>query len=365
MTMSSGALFDTRVSARLHIERPILGAPMGGCAGPDLVAAVSNAGGLGILGHATLEPDEVLRQIRQTKQLTDKPFGIGLLFPSNDGKPVAAQVPARPLPRFLEQFVDTHTQVSEPPKRYDAKTAEQRLEIAIAEGVSVLTLGLGAPAHVIARAKAAGMTVIVLVGSRHAALEVEARGADILVAQGHEAGGHTGRTSTLVLVPQVVDAVKIPVVAAGGIVDGRGLAAAMMLGAEGALIGTRLLATPEADTAPSHKQKIVDMQDDETLVSRCYTGKPSRVIRNAFTDAWKGHDAALRPMPEQWDMVAPVVVPAKAKGSIEIANWPTGQGAALIHDLTPAGDVVHQMMAEAEAVIRRFCGPGASGGPGC
>ncbi|MDF2119459.1 nitronate monooxygenase [Roseiarcaceae bacterium H3SJ34-1] len=362
--MSEG-LFDTRVSARLGIELPILGAPMGGCAGPDLVAAVSNAGGLGILGHATLEPDEVLRQIRRTKQLTARPFGIGLLFPANDGKLVAAHAPAHPLPRFLEQFIDTQTQVSEPPKRYDAQTAEQRLEIAIAEGVAVLTLGLGAPAHVIARAKAAGMTVIVLVGSRHAALDVEARGADILVAQGHEAGGHTGRTSTLVLVPQVVDAVKIPVVAAGGIVDGRSLAAAMMLGAEGVLIGTRLLATPEADTAPSHKQKIVDMQDDETLVSRCYTGKPSRVIRNAFTDAWKGHDSELRPMPEQWDMVAPVVVPAKAKGSIAVGNWPTGQGAALIHDLSPAGEVVQKMAAEAEALVHRFGRPRASGGPGC
>jgi len=349
----SGILFGTRVSTLLGIELPILGAPMGGVAGPDLVAAVSNAGGLGILGHATLEPDEVQRQIRQTKQLTSKRFGIGLLFPSHDGALVSPPTRTHPLPAFLEPFIDTHTHVTESPKRYDAETAERRLEIAIAEGVAVLALGLGAPEHVIRRAKAAGMTVVALVGSRRAALEVEARGADILVAQGHEAGGHTGRTSTLVLVPQVVDAVKVPVIAAGGIIDGRGLAAAIMLGAQGALVGTRLLATPEAETAQSHKYKIVEMRDDETVVSRCYTGKPSRVIRNAFIEAWKGHDSEILPMPEQWDMVAPVVAPAKAKGSIEVGNWPTGQGAILVDDILPAGDVVRRMAADADALIRR------------
>jgi NAD(P)H-dependent flavin oxidoreductase YrpB (nitropropane dioxygenase family) len=346
-------LFGTRVCLRLGIELPILGAPMGGVAGPDLVAAVSNAGGLGLLGHASIEPDDVRRQIRRTKQLTSKPFGIGLLFPSRDGAPVSVPGKTHPLPTFLTLFIDTQTKVTEPPKRYDAETAEQRLDIAIAEGVTVLALGLGAPDHVVRRAKVAGMTVIVLVGSRRAALEAEARGADIIVAQGHEAGGHTGRTSTLVLVPQVVDAVKVPVIAAGGIVDGRGLAAAVMLGAQGALIGTRLLATPEAETAQAHKRKIVEMRDDETVVSRCYTGKPSRVIRNAFVEAWKGHDNEILPMPEQWDMVAPVVAPAKTRGSIEIGNWPTGQGAILVNDIVPADAVVCRMMADAQALIRR------------
>jgi enoyl-[acyl-carrier protein] reductase II len=349
----SSVSFGAEVRARLGIELAIVGAPMGGVAGPELAAAVSSAGGLGLLGHASVEPDEARRQIRRTKELTSKPFGIGLLFPARDAAPPAgASANAGRIPDFLRHFVEGEIQVP-PPKRYDLATAELRLEIAIEEGVPVLATGLGAPEHVIRRAKQSGMQVISLVGSRRAALEAEMRGSDILVAQGHEAGGHTGRTSTLVLLPQVVDAVRLPVLAAGGIIDGRGLAAALMLGASGALIGTRLLATPEAETAQSHKHKIVDMQDDETIVSRCYTGKPSRVIRNAFVDAWKGHEAEILPMPEQWELVAPVVTPAKEKGSLEIGNWPTGQGALLVHDIVPAAEVVRRMAAEAVEVMRR------------
>jgi NAD(P)H-dependent flavin oxidoreductase YrpB (nitropropane dioxygenase family) len=352
--MSSG--LSTVICSMLGIELPILGAPMGGVAGPELVAAVSSAGGLGLLGHASIEPDDMRAQIRATKDLTGRPFGVGLLFPYRSESTPTAAGPAAgsrpPLPPFLRELVGSEP-VLEPEQRlrYDAESAQQRLEVAIAEGVSVLALGLGAPDSVVQRAKAHGMTVISLVGSRRAALDVEERGVDIVVAQGHEAGGHTGRVATMVLVPQVVDAVRLPVVAAGGIVDGRGLAAALMLGAAGALIGTRLLATPEARTAPSHKQSVVAMRDDDTVVSRCYTGKPSRVLRNAFTDAWKGHEAEILPMPEQWDCVEPVVSPAKAEGSLDLANWPTGQGAVLVNAIKPAADVVREIAAEAASLI--------------
>src|SRR5262245_6464817 len=269
---------DMAMSRRLcglfGIELPILGAPMGGVAGPELVGAVSNAGGLGLLGLANVTPDDVRRQLRETKAVTACPFGVGLLFPNRgDPVPVAAERPA-PLPAFLERFRDPAAPAPVLVKRYDRETADENLAIAIAEGVPVLACGLGAPADVVARARSAGMKVIVLVGSRRAAIEVEAKGVDAIVAQGHEAGGHTGRTSTFVIVPQVVDAVRLPVIAAGGIVDGRGFAASIMLGASGVLVGTRLLATPEARTADTHKEKIVAMQDDETVVSRCYTGKP-------------------------------------------------------------------------------------------
>jgi NAD(P)H-dependent flavin oxidoreductase YrpB (nitropropane dioxygenase family) len=323
---------------------------MGGVAGPDLVAAVSEAGGLGILGHANLEPKEVHRQIRRTKEKTGKPFGIGLLFPSRTED--VKRVGASPLlPEFLEKFVGTDGLAEAPTSSYSHDLAEERLAIAIEENVPILALGLGAPASVVARAKAAGMKVIALVGSRRAALEVETVGVDAIVAQGHEAGGHTGRTSTLVLVPQIVDAVSVPVIAAGGVADGRGLAAVLMLGASGALIGTRLLATPEAQTAETHKLRLVEMQDDETVVSRCYTGKPSRIIRNEFVEAWKGHEAEILPMPAQWQRVAPVVIPAKNRGSIEIGNWPTGQCAVLVRTVTPAGDVVRKMADDAAKLL--------------
>lgn len=342
----------TAVTELFGIELPIVGGPMGGVAGPELVSAVSQAGGLGLLGHANLDPAEVRAQIRHTKALTARPFGIGLLFPSgraprdNDDRP--------PLPDFLEQFIGPEGLAPVPSSSYSHELAEERLAIAIEEGVAVLSLGLGAPEAVVARAKSAGMKVISLVGSRKAAVEVASMGVDAIVAQGHEAGGHTGRTSTMVLIPQVVDAVDVPVIAAGGIMDGRGLAAALVLGAQGVLIGTRLLATPEARTHENHKRHVVEMRDDETVVSRCYTGKPSRVIRNAFIESWVGHDREIMGMPAQWERVAPVVIPAKSRGSLDVANWPTGQGAVLIEDIVPAGDVVRRMAAEAYERLGSF-----------
>jgi enoyl-[acyl-carrier protein] reductase II len=335
------------------VDLPLVGAPMGGVAGSALAAAVSRAGGLGVLGHANLTPDLVRTEIRETMSLTDRPFGIGLLFPSRETPlPAPEDRKAAPLPDFLHALgaPDPNFSVVEA-RTYDHDIALERLDIAIEQKVQVLFCGLGVPEHVVERAHSAGMKVVALVGSLRAALAAEHRGVDAIVAQGHEAGGHTGRTSTLVLVPQVVDAVKLPVIAAGGIADGRGLAAALMLGASGALIGTRLLATPEAMTASTHKASVVAMTEDDTLVSRCYTGKPSRVIRNQFTDAWSGRDAELRPMPDQWEMVAPLVAPAKARGSMEIANWPTGQGAVLVRREMPAQDVIHDIAAQAAALL--------------
>lgn len=346
------SLRNSRACRILGIDYPIFGAPMGGVAGAELAAAVSSAGGIGILGHANVEAQESERQIRLARSLTSKPLGIGLMFPSRgDAAPHVAGA-ARPLPDFLRPFLDSS---GAPPSHkaalFDLASAERKLGIAIDNGIKLLSCGLGAPEHIVKRAKSAGMTVISLVGSLRAAIEVEQRGVDMIVAQGHEAGGHTGRTSTMVLVPQVVDAVKVPVIAAGGIVDGRGVAAAMMLGAAGALIGTRLIASPEARTAQTHKQAIVEMKDDETTVSRCYTGKPSRVINNAFIKAWKGHENEILPMPDQGELVAPVVIPAKDRGSIEVANWPTGQGAVLVKSIMPAADIVRSIAAEASALL--------------
>ena len=335
---------------------------MGGVAGPELAAAVSAAGGLGLLGHASVDLDEMRREISQVRSLTDKPFGVGLLFPSRaePGPPVTVSI--ADFPDFLRKLGDPAPLDKSLAPVFDRETSEKRLDIAIDEGVKVLSFGLGAPREIVARAKASGMKVIALVGSRHAALSVEESGVDIIVAQGHEAGGHTGRTTTMILVPQIVDAVNVPVLAAGGISDGRIMAAALMLGASGVLIGTALQATPEARTASTHKDKLVEMVDDETIVSRCYTGKPSRIIRNAFVDAWRGHEPEILPMPEQWHLVAPLVAPAKAKGSLEIANWPTGQGAVLLREIQPAADVVRGMAADAAQIIesaRRHLSNGA------
>ena len=323
-------------------------------AGPELAVAVSEAGALGMLGHGVTRLEDVQSHIRQVKAATTRPFGVGLLFPLGDGVVPEVELVRRSLPEFLLPLAGSQPLPTEVSNRRQAlQVSEQRLEIAIAEKVPILACGLGAPRGVVQRAKAAGMFVFALVGSTRAAVEAEAAGVDAIVAQGHEAGGHTGRSSTMVLVPRIVDAVKIPVVAAGGISDGRGLAASIILGAQAVWVGTRFLATPEARTADSHKRKVIEMSDDETLVSRCYTGKPARVLRNAFTDAWKGHEAEILPMPAQMDLVRPLVEPAKKAGNLAVGNWPTGQGAILVKAMRPAAEVVREMVAEAEAVLTR------------
>lgn len=347
----------TAITELFGIELPIVGGPMGGVASPELVGAVSAAGGLGLLGHANVAPDQVRAEIRRTRELTSRPFGIGLLFPSRRSQAQPGNPAPLPPPDFLAHLAEPHgLETDIPVNHYSHEMAEERLEIAIAEGVPVLSLGLGAPAHIVERAHSAGMKVIALTGNRRAAIEAEAAGVDVLVAQGHEAGGHTGRTSTMVLVPQIVDSVRVPVLAAGGIIDGRSLVAALALGASGVLIGTRLLATAEARTHDNHKHSVVSMQEDETQVSRCYTGKPSRVIRNAFTAAWKGHETEILDMPAQWERVAPIVIPAKRAGSMDIANWPTGQGAVLIDSVRPAGEVVQSMAEHACRILSQLNG---------
>ena len=183
--------------------------------------------------------------------------------------------------------------------------------------------------------------------------EAEQMGVDIIVAQGMEAGGHVGTVTTMVLVPSVVDAVNVPVLAAGGIIDGRGIAAGMMLGAQGAWIGTRFIATEEATAPDAHKQGILNANENGTVVSRCYTGKPSRVLKNEFTSRWHGRDNELLPMPWQRMRVEKLVAPAKSVGMPEIANFPTGQAAGAINDLPKAVDVFRQMIQETEGAMTR------------
>ncbi len=335
----------------LGIEVPILGAPMGGVALADLAAAISEAGGLGIMGLAALGPEQIREEIRKARAQTSKPIGVGLLFPGDMPAEVPAEVP--PLPDFLAPFLEQVRGLPSPPPDIPLTLdlVRAQMDVLIEERVDLIAAGLGILPWVVEAAHAAGIKVASLVGSVRAARKVELLGVDLIVAQGYEAGGHTGSTTTLVLVPQVVDAVRTPVVAAGGIADGRGVAAALALGAQGVLVGTRFLATPEARTAEAHKRRILEMSDDETVVTCCYTGKPARVIRNAFTDAWRGHEGAIRPMAEQRRMIDPIIRPAKAAGLIDIANWPTGQAAVLVHEIKPAAEVVAELANEAAAIL--------------
>src|ERR1017187_5716490 len=238
----------TRLTDLLQIEHPVMLAGMGGVSYHQLVAAVSEAGGFGPLGAGTMSPDQLRDEIRATKALTSEPFGVDLLTA---------------LPAQMLESVDAM----------------------IEENVPVFVAALGVPRDVVERCHQHNMIVVNMCGKvRHALAAVEA-GCDLVVAQGTEAGGHTGTVATMPLVPQVVDAVgdKVPVVAAGGIFDGRGLAAALALGADGVWIGTRFIATPEAHGVSGYKDALINTAEAGTVVSRAYSGKTMRVIRNEYT----------------------------------------------------------------------------------
>src|SRR4051794_21822699 len=315
---------QTRLTDALEIEHPVMLAGMGGVSYHRLVAAVSEAGGVGCLGASAMSQDEMVDEIRAVKAATSKPFGVDLLT------------------ALPEQMMSN-------------------IELVIREGAQVFVAGLGVPRDAIKVCHDNNVLVINMCGKvRHAIAAVEA-GCDIVVAQGTEAGGHTGTVATMPLVPQMVDAVgdRVPVVAAGGLFDGRGLAASLALGADGVWIGTRFIATPEARSTPGYKDALLRIGEDGTVISRGYTGKTCRVVRNDYTQYWEELTDELQPFPAQFmrsmkdganhlglDDSAPDI-----DGDMEF--WPAGQGAGAIHELMPAGDLVRQIVAEAEAVLGR------------
>ncbi|HEX3808693.1 MAG TPA: nitronate monooxygenase family protein [Rhizomicrobium sp.] len=313
----------TPICDLLGIEYPILLAGMGGVSYAELCAAVSNAGGFGTLGMAGRSVDEIRDEIKKTRDLTDKPFGVDLL---------AA------VPESLERTVD----------------------IIIEGGAKAFISGLGIPPrHLVDQFHAAGLKVMNVSGTVRHATAAQAGGLDAVVAQGTEAGGHTGKIAGLALIPQVVDAVKIPVIAAGSIVDGRGLAAALALGAQGVWIGTRFIAARESHAGQMYRDVIVDAGDEDTIVTRSYSGKPMRVRKNEWTDDWERRPQDIKPFPAQaihaHQSGAMGGIGGQIEGlSRERSAFAMGQGAGAIRAVKTAGEIVREMVAEAEAVIAKM-----------
>lgn len=317
---------QTRLTELLGIEHPVMLAGMGGVSYSALCAAVSEAGGIGCLGASTMIMEgQMGAEIAKVRELTTKPFGVDLL----------TAMPGDML-RQVQEVIDG--------------------------GASMFVAGLGVPNEVISLCHENDVIVVNMCGKvAHAVRAVDA-GCDLVVAQGTEAGGHTGTVATMPLVPQIVDAVgeQVPVVAAGGIFDGRGLAAALALGADGVWIGTRFIATPEARAVRGYKDALVGAGEDETVVSRAYSGKTMRVVRNEYTDWWDKHPEELKKFPEQ--MGRSVTDGALHLGGspddegIDPAKecYPSGQGVGAIHALTPAGEIVRQIVADAEAVLAKL-----------
>ncbi|MFM7224744.1 MAG: NAD(P)H-dependent flavin oxidoreductase [Actinomycetota bacterium] len=313
----------TRLTEMLGIEHPVMLAGMGGVSYHRLVAAVSEAGGIGTLGAATMGSEELEAEMAAVRERTDRPFGVDLL----------AALPNR----MLE----------------DARRI-------VAGGATLFVAGLGVPRDVIEVLHAGNVIVASMCGKVRHAIAAREAGCDLVIAQGTEAGGHTGTVATMPLVPQIVDAVgaDIPVVAAGGIFDGRGLAAALALGADGVWLGTRFIASPEARTVPGYKDALLGAQEDDTVISRGFTGKTLRAIRNDWTRHVEEHPEEVRPFPEQ--MGRAFEANALHLGGDEHTPvdpdrecYPAGQGVGAIDVLEPAGDIVRRIGAEAEAALGR------------
>ena len=312
----------TRLTELLGIEHPVMLAGMGGVSYAPLVAAVSEAGGFGCLGASTMSAAQMVAEMAAVREATGRPFGVDLLtaMPGD----LAGQV-----------------------------------EMVIEGGASVFVAGLGVPAAVVELCHRHGVLVVNMCGKVDHARRALDAGCDLVVAQGTEAGGHTGQVATMPLVPLVVDAVgaEIPVVAAGGIFDGRGLAAALALGADGVWVGSRFIATPEARGLPGYKDRLLVTAEDGTTISRAFSGKTMRVLRNANTEHYAEHPEELKAFPEQlWQSLSdgtfhlgggedtPGVDP-------EREGYPAGQGVGGIDELVPAGVLVARMVAEAEAAL--------------
>ena len=368
----STSLLRTKVCDVLGIEYPVLLAGMGPTAGggrgsaatAPLVAAVSNAGGLGVLGGAGFSPDALREEIGKIRSLTDKPFGVDLLMPSNAVRIETAPDGGAPdwrsrVPQEYWQAVAALKRQFGIPEVETPRThvsrrwrVEEQVEVVLEERVPVLASGLGNPAPYVPRCRELGIKVIALVGNTKNARRVAEGGADIVVAQGTEAGGHTGRVGTLALVPQVVDAVApTPVVAAGGIADGRGLAAALVLGAHGVWCGTVFLATQEANIYDWQKERIVNATEEDTAVTRLYSGKTMRNITNPLIQAWEALNIKALPMGLQGLLIADLVAGIRQAGKDELLMNAAGQAAGLITTLRPAGEVLQEMVEGAVEVL--------------
>jgi nitronate monooxygenase len=346
---------------RIGVEYPVFQAPMaGGPSTPELVAAVSDAGGLGATGVGYVGPDAVRETIRAIRALTTKPFGINLFAPeATPAVPSAGDVA-----RAQAAVAPFRTEVGLAPAATPAAAHpfREQLRVVLEERVPVFSFTFGAlsPEDVAALARS-GAVVMGTATSVREARALEATGVHAIVAQGAEAGGHRGTflgpvegglAGTLALVPQVVDAVRVPVVAAGGIMDGRGIAAALALGAAAAALGTAFLACPESGASRPYKEAVLARRDaDETTLTRAFSGRWARGIRNRFTEALA--DAPVLPYPLQNSMTADLRREAAKAGKGDLLSLWAGQGVALAR-ARPAADLLRDLVRETEEAVARL-----------
>lgn len=304
----------TEVTKLLGIQYPVIQGGMAWVAEHHLAAAVSEAGGLGLIGASAAPAEWVRNEIREAKKLTDKPFGVNIMLMS----PYADEV---------------------------AKVVAE-------EDVKVVTTGAGNPEKYMELWKNTGIRVIPVVASVALARRMERAGADAVVAEGCESGGHIGETTTMALVPQVADAVKIPVIAAGGIADGRGMAAAFMLGAEAVQMGTRFVASKEAVVHENYKQLVIKAKDIDTRVTGRTTGHPVRAIRNEMTRHYLELEKEGAPFEELEKLTLGGLRRAVVDGDVKTGSVMSGQIAGMVKDEKSCKEIIEQMMNEMEELLK-------------
>ncbi len=369
-------ILRTKLCDLLNIEYPVISAGMGPSlvgentgAPVELVVAVSEAGGLGVLGAVGITVEEMRDQIREIKKQTDKPFGVDLLlakqiveagdqpFNENEEIPLAEAIKSLPKAHYewimkvkeemnlpdMEAKITPGTTISRP---YAA------IKACIEEGVPLFCSGLGNPGFMVNDAHAAGMKVLGIAGNVKNARRIAQSGSDLVVAQGHEGGGHTGRVGSFALWPQAIDAVSPkPLIAAGGVGDGRGLAAALVMGCAGVWVGTRFLASNEGGALDVQKKTIVEASDEDTRRAYLYTGKTSRAIYNRFHDLWEKSGLDPLPFPTQGLFASALVDMFNNAEKKDYMGPFSGQVSGLINEIKPAAKILEDMVEEAADIL--------------
>jgi nitronate monooxygenase len=352
---------ETELCRQFHIRYPIFLAGMaGGPSTVNLTAAVSNAGGLGTLGAAYMEPAAIRDAIREIRKLTDAPFGVNLFSVSvSDDKTRIGEV--------RHELNKLRAEVGLPQVAEDRVTTpdlfEKQFEVVLEERVPVISTAFGVlPEPLMKQAKLAGMQVVAMVTTVQEALFAQQAGCDALVAQGSEAGGHRGtfdiskhpmgaNIGTFALVPQIVDRVSIPVIAAGGIMDGRGLVAALALGAQGVQMGTRFLTTIESGAHASYKQALLESTEESTVLTKAFSGRPARGIRNEFIRRWDASGIEPLPFPTQNTLTRDIRNAAALQQNADYMSLWAGQGTRMLKADQHAKDIVEQTIQQALSIL--------------
>jgi len=371
-------VLKTKLCDMLGIEYPILSAGMGPTligektgAPVELVVAVSEAGGLGVLGGSGFTVDELRDAIREIKAQTDKPYGVDLLLPprvdrrsplKSDGpQEISLNEVLKTLPEPYQDWLNKVMKDLDLPDtdvilKLNTTTMcpQEAIQVCIEEKIPLFCAGLGNPGFMVEDAHAVGIKVLGITGNTKNAKRMSDAGIDLLVAQGHEGGGHTGRIGTMALLPAAIDAAgSVPVLAAGGIGDGRGLAAALAMGCVGVWVGTRFLTTDEGGALDVNKQRILDSMDEGTRVSTAYTGKTLRASLNKYHGLWEESGLGPLPFPTQVVISSALLWRFIEANKVDYVGGLAGQISGIIHEIKPARQVLEEMVEEAVDILTR------------